>query len=40
MREFFEKQFSEKIYNIDPKIDDVLDIVALNPIDPEVKKDF
>ncbi|MDP2705716.1 MAG: ABC-F family ATP-binding cassette domain-containing protein [bacterium] len=29
VREFFEKCFSEKIYNIDPKIDDVLEVVNL-----------
>jgi len=29
VREFFEKCFSKKIYNIDPRIDDVLDIVNL-----------
>lgn len=29
VREFFEKCFSEKIYNIDPRIDDVLEVVNL-----------
>ncbi len=29
VREFFEKCFSEKIYNIDPKIDDILEVVNL-----------
>lgn len=29
VREFFEQCFSEKIYNIDPKIDDVLEVVNL-----------
>ena len=29
VREFFEKSFKEKIYNIDPRIDDVLEIVNL-----------
>jgi len=28
-REFFEKCFSERIYNIDPKIDDILEVVNL-----------
>jgi ATP-binding cassette subfamily F protein 3 len=30
IREFFEKMFSEKIYNIDPRIDEVLEIVNLH----------
>jgi len=29
VREFFEKRFSEKVYDIDPKIDEVLEIVNL-----------
>ncbi len=29
VREFFEKQFSKKIYDIDPRIDDVLEVVNL-----------
>src|SRR6185312_7263270 len=29
VREFFEKSFKEKIYDIDPKIDDVLEVVNL-----------
>ncbi len=29
VREFFEKCFSEKVYDIDPKIDDVLEVVNL-----------
>lgn len=40
VREFFEKCFSEKIYAIDPKIDDVLEIVNLSPKDEEVAKTF
>ncbi|PJE64298.1 MAG: hypothetical protein COU90_02505 [Candidatus Ryanbacteria bacterium CG10_big_fil_rev_8_21_14_0_10_43_42] len=31
MREFFEKCFTDKVYDIDPKIDDVLSIVNLLP---------
>ncbi len=31
VREFFEKCFSEKVYDIDPKIDGVLEIVNLTP---------
>jgi ATPase subunit of ABC transporter with duplicated ATPase domains len=40
IREFFEKQFDEKIYDIDPRIDEVLDIVNLNPVSEEVKETF
>jgi len=40
IRAFFEKQFDEKIYDIDPRIDEVLDIVNLNPVAEEVKKTF
>lgn len=40
VREFFEKCFDEKIYNIDPKIDDVLDVVNLSPKDKEIAKVF
>jgi len=41
VREFFEKMFSEKIYNIDPRIDEVLKIVNLDlPEDEEEKKLF
>jgi ATP-binding cassette, subfamily F, member 3 len=31
VREFFEQCFSEKVYNIDPKIDAVLEVVNLSP---------
>jgi len=40
VREFFEGCFDEKIYAIDPKIDDVLEVVNLAPKDPEIAKDF
>ena len=30
LRDFFQKQFTEKIYDIDPRIDDVLEIVNLH----------
>jgi ATPase subunit of ABC transporter with duplicated ATPase domains len=33
VRAFFEQCFSEKVYNIDPKIDEVLEIVNLTPTD-------
>lgn len=36
VREFFEKCFKEKIYAIDPKIDEVLEIVNLQPKDKKV----
>lgn len=35
VREFFERCFSEKVYNIDPKIDEVLDVVNLSPSDAQ-----
>ncbi len=40
MREFFEKCFKEKIYDIDPKIDAMLEVVNLVPKDPEIAKTF
>jgi ATP-binding cassette subfamily F protein 3 len=41
IREFFEKLFSEKIYNIDPRIDEVFEIVNLDlPESEEDKKIF
>jgi len=40
VREFFEKRFKEKIYAIDPKIDDVLEVVNLAPKDKEIAKTF
>lgn len=40
VREFFETCFDEKVYNIDPKIDDILEVVDLNPKDEEVRKTF
>ena len=35
VREFFESCFSEKVYNIDPKIDQVLEVVNLTPSDKQ-----
>lgn len=35
VREFFESCFSEKVYNIDPKIDQVLEVVNLSPSDAQ-----
>ena len=35
VREFFEKCFSEKVYDIDPKIDSVLEIVNLTPTEKQ-----
>ena len=40
IREFFQNCFEEKIYAIDPKIDDVLEIVNLAPKDPTVAETF
>ncbi|MDA8611375.1 ATP-binding cassette domain-containing protein [Candidatus Pacebacteria bacterium] len=40
IRDFFQKCFEEKIYAIDPKIDEVLEIVNLDPKDEEVAKTF
>lgn len=39
VREFFEKCFSEKVYNIDPKIDEVLEVVNLVPTE-KIKTEF
>ncbi|MCB9812291.1 ABC-F family ATP-binding cassette domain-containing protein [Candidatus Nomurabacteria bacterium] len=33
VRAFFEKCFTEKVYNIDPRIDEVLEVVNLTPTD-------
>lgn len=40
VREFFQKCFKEKIYAIDPKIDEVLEIVNLQPKDKEMAKEI
>ena len=40
MREFFEKVFSEKIYNIDPKIDEILKVVNMGTNDKEIAKEL
>jgi len=40
MREFFEQVFSEKIYNIDPKIDEVLQVVNMGTKDKEIAKEL
>ena len=40
MREFFEKCFSEKVYDIDPKIDAMLEVVNMTPANQEVAKNF
>lgn len=39
LRAFFEKCFEEKVYDIDPKIDDVLEVVNMTP-DKSVAADF
>jgi ATPase subunit of ABC transporter with duplicated ATPase domains len=40
VREFFEKCFDEKIYAIDPKIDEILEVVNLHPKNKEVAAEF
>jgi ATP-binding cassette subfamily F protein 3 len=40
VREFFEKCFTEKVYNIDPKIDEILEVVNLAPKIAKVKETF
>ncbi len=40
MREFFERCFKEKMYDIDPRIDEVLEIVHLLPPAKVSKEDF
>ncbi|MDA1334752.1 MAG: ATP-binding cassette domain-containing protein [bacterium] len=40
VREFFEGQFDEKVYDIDPKIDDVLEAVNLHAPKTKKIKDF
>jgi len=40
VRAFFENCFEEKVYDIDPKIDEVLEIVNLAPQDEAVRKTF
>lgn len=40
VRDFFQQCFSEKIYAIDPMIDEVLEIVQLAPKDPKVAETF
>ena len=40
IREFFEKCFAEKIYDIDPKIDAILEVVNLTPKNPAMVASF
>lgn len=40
IREFFEKCFAEKVYDIDPKIDDILEVVNLTPKNPDMVATF
>lgn len=39
-REFFEKSFTKKVYDIDPKIDEVLEVVNLHAPKDKLIKDF
>lgn len=40
IREFFQKCFKEKVYDIDPKIDDILEVVNLTPKNPDMVAAF
>lgn len=40
VREFFEKSFKDKIYDIDPKIDKILEVVNLHAPKDKIIKDF
>lgn len=40
VRTFFEQCFAEKVYDIDPKIDEVLEVVNLSPSNAEVAATF
>lgn len=40
LRDFFQKCFDEKVYDIDPKIDAILDVVNLAPKNPEMAASF
>lgn len=40
VRAFFEKCFAEKVYDIDPKIDEVLEVVNLTPKNADIKTAF
>lgn len=40
LREFFEKCFAEKIYDIDPRIDEILEVVNLAPKNPDMSASF
>ena len=40
LRAFFEKCFTEKIYDIDPRIDEILEVVNLSPKNPEMVAAF
>lgn len=40
VREFFEKSFKEKVYDIDPRIDDILEVVNLHADKEKLVKEF
>lgn len=40
IREFFEKRFTEKVYDIDPKIDEILEVVNLHAPHDRIIKSF
>lgn len=40
VRDFFAKCFAEKVYDIDPKIDEILEVVNLHPKNPDMVATF
>lgn len=40
LREFFQKCFTETVYDIDPKIDEILEVVNLTPQNPDMVASF
>lgn len=40
LRAFFERCFSQKVYDIDPKIDEILEVVNLTPKNPDMVEGF
>ncbi len=40
VRDFFRKVFSEVVYDIDPRIDEILEVVNLAPASPEAREAF
>jgi len=40
VREFFERCFTEKVYDIDPKVDAILEVVNMTPQNPDMVESF